>query len=121
MENTKFKELTSEIYEMIFDSFEEFDPDEVEADLYLDNVTITFANGTRFVVNRQVPVSQLWLATKRNGYHFNYQEESGSWVCDKTAKDFWSIFSQEVSEVLGREFSLNSVKGAALKDAYPPC
>ena len=47
----------------------------VEADYNLDSISICFGDGTRFVVNRQPPVKQLWLATKDKGYHFDYNKK----------------------------------------------
>ena len=64
-----FNRLTKHIYNKVFKSFEKYDPNIVEADYNLDSISICFSDGTRFVVNRQPPVQQLWLATKDKGYH----------------------------------------------------
>ena len=100
MNVTKFTKLTKNVYDSVFASFESYDPDLVEADYNLDSITIGFYNGTRFVVNRQPPVQQLWLATKDKGYHFDYNEEKEKWVCNKTNKEFAEIFNKSVSDII---------------------
>ena len=72
MNSSDFNKLTKEVYDKVFLSFEKYDPDLVEADYNLDSISICFNNKTRFIVNRQPPVQQLWLATKDKGYHFDY-------------------------------------------------
>lgn len=106
LSEAEFKKVTKEIYELIFDSFEDYDPDIVEADFHMDNVSITFADGTKFIVNRQTPIQQLWLAVKGKGYHFNLEPETQRWVCDKTGACFAEVFSKHVSEKLGAPYEL---------------
>jgi len=98
MEPKEFIELTKTVYNRIFDAFDSIDPDEAEADQNLDNVSISFANGTTFVINRQSAVQQIWLATNRVGLHFSYQEGSQSWTCDKTGQEFFKLLSESVSQ-----------------------
>ena len=61
MDTVEFNDLTKHIYNKVFESFEKYDPNLVEADYNLDSISICFGDGTRFVVNRQPPVKQLWL------------------------------------------------------------
>ena len=107
MDKNIFQKLTVEIYNKIFQSFESYDPDIVEADYNLDSVTITFYNKIRFVINRQPPVQQLWLATKNKGYHFNYDKERKIWICDKTQQEFTKIFNENVSQQLKEKYELS--------------
>lgn len=107
MDKQKFNQLTKEVYNKVFYSFEKYDPDVVEADYNLDSISICFHDGTRFVVNRQPPVQQLWLATKNKGYHFNYDEKSAQWICDRTKQEFSKVFSQSVSLLIQQPYQIN--------------
>ena len=104
MDEKTFHQLTKKLYERVMRSFEDFDPDEAEADFHLDNVAVTLLNKTKFVVNRQPPVRQIWLATKRQGLHFNYDAGRDQWICDKSGREFYEVFDENVSEVIGRPF-----------------
>lgn len=107
MDKKDFLAITEKIYHRIFDAFDEIDPDLAEADLHSDNVMIEFANGVTFVINRQVPTSQIWLATKGHGYHFDYLEEKGHWICDKTGREFFELLGEEVAAQIGQPFQID--------------
>lgn len=47
-------------------------------------MTIKFDNGSQLIISRQEPLRQLWLAARSGGYHFDYDEESGKWRCEKS-------------------------------------
>ncbi|MDT8445526.1 MAG: iron donor protein CyaY [bacterium] len=106
MKDSEFVQRTQKIYDRVFDAFDEIDPDLAEADESSDNVRITFANGVVFVLNRQRPLHQVWLATKKNGYHFNLDEGQDAWICDKTGKELFSLLAEEISGQLGKPFKV---------------
>ena len=106
MNKQQFLELTKQTYNQVYEAFEKYDPDEVEVDYGLDNLVIEFANKVKFVVNRQTPVFQLWLATKNKGFHFDYNEQQQAWICDKSGKKFNDILSEHVTSILKKKFSL---------------
>ena len=106
MNSVEFNRLTKHIYNKVFESFEKYDPDLVEADYNLDSVSVRFGDNTRFVVNRQPPVQQLWLATKDKGYHFNYNEETKEWICNKTQRGFIDIFNESVSQMIKQNYKI---------------
>ncbi|ANZ22763.1 iron donor protein CyaY [Buchnera aphidicola (Diuraphis noxia)] len=58
-------------------------------------MTITFSNKSLIIINKQESLKQIWLATKINGYHFNYKENK--WICNRTKKNFWEIFENAFS------------------------
>lgn len=105
METSRFYQLTEAVYDRIWHGFDEIDPDLAEADRATDNLRITFANKTVFVINRQGATSQIWLATKRSGYHFNFDESKAQWVCDKTGAEFFGLLGQEIAKELKQPFS----------------
>ena len=107
LEEKDFKAKCDKVYNAIMDAFEEVDPDEAEAFFHLDNITITFKNGTRFIVNRQTPVRQIWLATKKQGLHFVFDDASKTWISDKTSKEFFQTLSEEISSEMGQNFNFS--------------
>ncbi|OCG71550.1 iron donor protein CyaY [Gilliamella sp. Occ3-1] len=59
-------------------------------------ITVSFPNSSKFIVNTQEPLFQVWLATQKQGYHFDYI--NNSWICNRTDKSFEQIFSESVKE-----------------------
>jgi len=41
-----------------------------------------FENSTKIIINKQPPLQQLWVATKFNGHHFNFQDKQ--WIDKRT-------------------------------------
>ncbi|MDH5560952.1 MAG: iron donor protein CyaY [Deltaproteobacteria bacterium] len=106
MTQDEFQKVTQSLFNLIFKSFDEIDPDEAEADLSSDNIKIQFANKTQFVINRQMATSQIWLATRSKGYHFNYIAKDENWICDKTGSEFFSLLEKEIAAELGNPFQM---------------
>ncbi|MCW8918686.1 MAG: iron donor protein CyaY [Gammaproteobacteria bacterium] len=72
--------------------------DESEGDLDYENaagiLTLTLANGSQIIINRQTPVRQLWLAVRSGGYHFDWSEAAGDWVGDRDGAPFDAVLNQ---------------------------
>jgi CyaY protein len=45
-------------------------------------LTVRFDNGSQLIFSRQEPLRQLWLAARSGGFHFDYDEAAGNWICD---------------------------------------
>lgn len=58
-------------------------------------ITITFLNKSIIIINKQEFLQQVWLATKLNAYHFNYNVDK--WICTRSKKNFWEIFQKSFS------------------------
>lgn len=56
---------------------------------------LEFPDRSKIVVNTQPPLHELWLASRRGGYHFKFSE--GRWVDTKDGKEFFARLSEEVS------------------------
>ena len=57
------------------------------------------ANGSQIIINRQAPVQQLWMATRRNGLHFDWSDEVNGWVLDSDGKSgFVELLNQALVE-----------------------
>lgn len=98
--HTKIDELLLQLEETL---------DEVEPDIDYENhsgiLTLDFENGTKIIINRQEPVHQLWLATRKNGYHFDYVD--GDWRDDRTGELFMEILEAACSEQAGMPVKLS--------------
>lgn len=84
--------------------------DELEIDIdYLNSggvLTLTFANQTKIILNRQTPLQQLWIAAKNNGYHLDWSSEEETWLLNKEEK-FKDLMEKLCSEQANTNISLN--------------
>jgi CyaY protein len=85
MTESQFRQLAKAVYDRIEAQFDEIDPDQVECEVAQGALTLTLADGARWVLSQQPPVRQLWLAVASKGraYHFDYDPASGTWRDDK--------------------------------------
>lgn len=60
-------------------------------------LTLTFKNTTKIIINKQAPLHEIWVATKFNGHHFTYSDESQEWTDKRGGDEFWQFLSQAVS------------------------
>lgn len=65
---------------------------------------LTFPNGSQVVLNKQSPLKQLWLAGKKQGYHFDYLQDQ--WICNRSGRLFPSIFNEVCSDAAGQILEL---------------
>ena len=56
--------------------------------------TFDFDNGTKIIISRQTPVSEIWLATVSGAFHFSFDETSNQWLENSSKKEFLSVLSQ---------------------------
>ena len=73
--STRYEETLLAIEDAIEESGEDIDYETVN-----DILTLTCPDGSAIIVTKQSATSQLWLAAKSGGFHFDL--EDGEWICD---------------------------------------
>lgn len=84
---------------------EDLDPDEVDYSSADGMVTIEFADGTRFVLNRQSGNHQMWFAAGVRAWHYDWDAERETWLDDRDRHDLYERVAAVVGEKLGREIA----------------
>jgi CyaY protein len=83
-----------------------FDPDELEADLALGVLKITFADGRKCIMNRQTAAHQIWLAEGASAWHFTFAPDTGQWLDTKGRGSLVAVLADILSRRLGRAIAL---------------
>jgi CyaY protein len=60
---------------------------------------IEFDDGSKIVVNAQVPMRELWVAARAGGFHFRLRERQ--WVDSRGAGELWQALSGWVGQQAG--------------------
>ncbi|MFT2089516.1 iron donor protein CyaY [Paraglaciecola sp. 2405UD69-4] len=95
MNDSQYHQMTDDL---LIDIEEMLDECEVDIDYESAGsiLTMTFVNGTKIIINKQPPLQQLWMATKYNGHHFNFENEQ--WIDERTGVEFWSFLDEAISK-----------------------
>jgi CyaY protein len=87
--------------------------DESELDIDLESsagvLTVKFENGSQLIFSRQEPLRQLWLAAVSGGFHFDYDEESERWMCDKSEEQLGEMLERIVKQQAGVELDFEGL------------
>ncbi len=60
---------------------------------------LSFANGSKLIINTQPPLHEVWLAAKAGGYHYRFV--GGRWVDTRDGSEFFAALSQHASAQSG--------------------
>ncbi|CAD7847574.1 MAG: Frataxin homolog CyaY, facilitates Fe-S cluster assembly, interacts with IscS [Olavius algarvensis Gamma 3 endosymbiont] len=57
--------------------------DDCGVDIDYDNaggiLTLEFTNGSQIIINKQAPLTQIWVAARSGGFHFDYDAAADCW------------------------------------------
>lgn len=77
--------------------------DAQEADIDMETtagiLTLTFANGSKVIVNRQSATQEIWVAARSGGFHCGMR--NGAWICNTTGESLAALLSRVCSEQAG--------------------
>jgi len=69
-------------------------------------LTLTFKDGSKIIINKQAPLHEIWVATKFNGHHFQYQDEK--WIDKRGGSELWQFLSEAVSTQANTHITLSA-------------
>ena len=65
---------------------------DIDYEIHQQIMTISFSKKNKIIISKQEYLKQIWIATKKNGYHFTYQ--SNNWICNRSKRHFWEILEE---------------------------
>ena len=102
MDTSVFHKLADTCLERVASWLEAFDPDEVDFSTPDGVVTLEFADGGKYVLNRQTATDQMWFAAGARAWHYDWDAARGEWRCDKDDHELYGAIAQALSDKLGR-------------------
>jgi CyaY protein len=73
------------------------DTDDVDAELASGILTLTFADDSKVIINRQTPNREIWVAAKSGGFHFRLNTESDMWIDTRSSESLAALLSRVVT------------------------
>ena len=58
-------------------------------------VELEFESGKKIIVNSQAPMKQIWLASPRGAFHYEWKE--GAWRDTRSGKEFWQELENQAA------------------------
>lgn len=104
----RFHDLVDATQQALEDIFDERCLD-IDLESSAGVLTVKFENGTQLIFSRQEPLRQLWLAARSGGIHFDYDEESGKWQCDKSEELLGEMLARLVQQQAGVELDFDEI------------
>jgi CyaY protein len=75
-----YKQTLRQIEETVEAAINDDDAD-IDYESGNDMMTLSFSNGSVAIISRQSAISQLWLAARSGGFHFEKTGGNAEWVC----------------------------------------
>lgn len=99
MERAEFMSKATKALEHLDDHLGEIDVDGFDINLAGDVLTLTFGDGSQYVINAHSAALQIWMAAERSAWHFDPTDEG--WVASKTGDELKTTVARVVGEKLG--------------------
>lgn len=99
-----YKKTLADIEEIVEAAINERDV-ELDYESGNDMLTLSFRNGSVAIISRQSAISQLWLAARSGGFHFDWDSSAGQWVCTANGKTLPYMLSEVCLEQGGVSIS----------------
>jgi CyaY protein len=104
MTESEYNERIREFFDRLEQSL-----DDCAADIEWDKpneamIELTFANGSKMVINRQAAMQEIWVAAKAGGFHFAWSE--GAWRDTRDGTELFAALSRHASEQSGEAVRL---------------
>jgi CyaY protein len=108
MNESEFQEIADQTIEDIQEAIDNSDAD-IDYDEIGGVLTLEFENGSKIIFSKQGAMSQLWMAARSGGYHFDYDEDSRQWLRDSVDREeLYAMLSRLSSEQAGEEVHLTA-------------
>ena len=103
LDDATFRDLSDACLASQANWLADFDPDELDYDEADGVLTLEFADGARFVLNRQAGSKQMWYAAGARAWHYDWNAARGVWLDDRDGHELTGNLRRTVAEKLGRE------------------
>lgn len=103
MNDTEFNTAADQTLLAIEDALEALDTD-IDFETSSGILTLTFDNGSKVIINRQLATHEIWVAARSGGFHCARKDDG--WFCNTTGEMLPALVSRVCSEQAGEEMVL---------------
>jgi CyaY protein len=104
MELKDFHKVSAKALAHIDEGLGGLELDELDVQLAGDVLTLSFADGARYVINAHSAAGQIWMAAGTQAWHFDL--EGDRWIARKNGDELMATVARVVGGKLGMTLSL---------------
>ncbi|MEL7368834.1 MAG: iron donor protein CyaY [Myxococcota bacterium] len=97
---SRFEMLADETLNRMVDSLDDNEDDAFDASLESGVLTISFADGAKFVINSHRAARQIWMAAGTTAWHFDWTGKA--WISTRSQDELWGTLGEKMQTKLGR-------------------
>ncbi|MBK8178177.1 MAG: iron donor protein CyaY [Planctomycetes bacterium] len=101
MDDQDYSKRVDAALKQVADWLEAFDPDVLDYQTSDGVITLSFADKTRFVLNRQSAVHQVWFAAGARAWHYVWDAARAEWVDERDGHGLYGNLERTVAAKLG--------------------
>jgi CyaY protein len=105
MNESVYNQIIDDLFIRIEEALDELESVDIDYESAEGILTLILPDQSKIILNKMQPLLQLWVATKFNGYHFNYTE--GKWIDERFGGEFYEFFNDAISKQAGQPIALN--------------
>ena len=109
MNESEFDQLADDAIAAVEEAIDESGAD-IDYDTAGGILTLEFENGSQIIINKQAPLSQIWVAARSGGFHFDYDADAKCWRLEGKDEELFEALSRWCSEQAGEEITLESTR-----------
>lgn len=106
MERAEFTALATDALAHLERRIGDLEHDDLDIQLGGDVLTLSFSDGTRYVINAHSAAGQIWMAAERTAWHFDYDAASERWVAARSDEELMATVARVLSDKLGQPVRL---------------
>ena len=105
MNESEFNQLADLTLQAIEEAIEGLQDDhDIDFETSSGILTLTFENGSKVIINRQVATHEIWVAARSGGFHLGRQADD--WLCNTTRETLTQLLSRVCSEQTGASIQI---------------
>ncbi|CAG9298477.1 iron donor protein CyaY [Celerinatantimonas diazotrophica] len=104
MTDSEFHQLADDFFERMEQALDEH-PGDIDYEGEGGLLKLLFENGSHMVINKQEPLHQIWVATKSDGHHFEYQDNH--WVDNRGGGELNEFIVKAIEQQSGERLILS--------------
>jgi len=105
MNESDFNQLAEDTMVAIEEAIDDSGAD-IDYDTAGGILTLEFTNGSQIIINKQAPLTQIWVAARSGGFHFDYDADDECWRLQGGGEELFNCLGRYCSEQAGEEVIL---------------
>lgn len=105
MNESDFSQLAEDCMLAVEDAIDDCGVD-IDYDTAGGILTLEFTNGSQIIINKQAALTQIWVAARSGGFHFDYDADEACWRLQGGGEELFSCLNRYCSEQADEEVTL---------------